>query len=74
MAKFAINSTVSSTTEFAPFELNYGWMPTMITELSETQYEGVKQFAEKALWNLSAAHDAIITHRVAQIEQANKLR
>jgi hypothetical protein len=74
MAKFAINLTVSSTMEFAPFELNYGWMPTMITELSETQYKGIKQFTKKALWNLSAAHNAIIMHRMAQIEQANKLR
>jgi hypothetical protein len=74
MAEFAINSTISSTTEFAPFELNYGWMPTITTELKETQYMGIREFAEKALWNLSAAHDAILTHRVFQTQQANKHR
>ena len=30
MVKFAINSKISSSTGFAPFELNYGYMPMFI--------------------------------------------
>jgi transposase InsO family protein len=74
MVEFTMNLTISSTMEFAPFELNYGWMPTIMTELNNTQYNGVQQFAKQALQNLSVAHNAIITNRVSQIEQANKLR
>jgi hypothetical protein len=74
MVEFAMNSTISSTMEFAPFELNYSWMPTIMTELDNTQYNGIRQFTKQALQNLSVAHDAIITNCVSQIEQANKLR
>ena len=30
LMEFAINSNISSSTGFAPFELNYGYMPTLI--------------------------------------------
>ena len=33
MVEFAINSSVSGTTGYAPFELNYGYMPSMIKEI-----------------------------------------
>ena len=74
MAEFAINSSISSTTQFAPFELNYGWLPSIITEVPPTEFVGVSQFIEKALQNLDEAHDAIIFSRVNQTHQANKLR
>jgi hypothetical protein len=72
MAEFAINSSISSTTEFALFELNYGWMPTITNEIKSSQFKGVTEFAKNALINLSAAHDAIIVHRVVQTHQANR--
>src|SRR5262249_35143392 len=31
MVEFAMNSAISSSTGFAPFELNYGYMPKMLT-------------------------------------------
>ena len=75
MVEFAINSSVSSTTGFCPFELNYGYVPVMgITGTEKAKYRGVQAFAKQAQWNLMAAHDAIIEQRVKQTFYANKLR
>ena len=76
MTEFAMNSAVNATTNFAPFEVNYGWLPTMFPEvdLSETHFKGVRQFAEQALQNIDAVHDAIIANRVFQTYHANKRR
>lgn len=75
MVEFAINSSASSTTGFAPFELNYGYMPTMMRALEpEPALPGVKEFAEQAIENVRQAHDSIITSRVSQTHHANKDR
>ena len=74
MAEFAINSTVSSTTEFTPFELNYGWIPTIVPGVDNTPFQGVREFVDQAVMNLSAAHDAIIANRVMQTHHANRRR
>jgi transposase InsO family protein len=59
--EIAINSSMSETTGFAPFELNYGQLPTLGRQLSQTsQFQGVQQFKDKIQLNLMAAHDAII--------------
>jgi hypothetical protein len=39
-----------------------------------TPYEGVKQFAERAVRHLDEAHDALIASRVIQTHHANKRR
>ncbi|TFK50712.1 hypothetical protein OE88DRAFT_1602123, partial [Heliocybe sulcata] len=68
-------SSVSRSTGFAPFELNYGAMPRMTTVLRpEVVKPGVQQFAEQALFNLAKAHDTIIESRVVQTHYANKKR
>jgi hypothetical protein len=73
--EFAINSSINSSSGFAPFELNYGWLPTMITGLIKpTPFKGVKQFAETAKANVLAAHDAIIASRINQTHFANQRR
>jgi hypothetical protein len=75
MAEFAINSSVNATTGYAPFELNYGYMPRSGQHIStNTSFRGVKQFAQQALWNLLDAHDAILEHRVEQTHYSNKHR
>jgi hypothetical protein len=76
MVEFAINASVSSTTGFAPFELNSGFIPAMIKELRSNYSipKGIKAFAEQALSNLAEAHDAIIEARVFQTCNANKRR
>ncbi|KXN87124.1 hypothetical protein AN958_09182 [Leucoagaricus sp. SymC.cos] len=62
LVEFAINSSISASTKFAPFELNYGYLPSMIrdTRMADTVHQGVKAFTEAALLNIAAAHDAII--------------
>jgi hypothetical protein len=76
MAEFTINSSIGTSSGFAPFELNYGYMPTLIGSIIpvETAQPGVKQFAEQAFSNLQMAHDAIIESRVVQTHQSNKQR
>ena len=76
MTEFAINASVSETTRYAPFELNGGYMPSMIREIrnSDIVVKGIRSFAADALQNLAAAHDAIIEARVIQTHTANKKR
>ena len=75
ITEFALNSSVSATTGFAPFELNYGYLPrTMAGIQTDTPYEGVRTFAERARDNLMIAHDAILSARVNQTHYANQHR
>lgn len=71
---FAINSARSATTGYAPFVLNYGWMPpSMIFEMN-SEYPGVRAFAQRMKSAILSAHDAIIAARVKQTELANRKR
>ena len=73
MVEFALNSSVSATTGFAPFELNQGYMPQIGMPMSfDTTFKGVKQFMLQAKWDLMAAHDAIIANCIQQTFHANK--
>ena len=76
LTKFAINSSVSTMTGYAPFELNGGYMPSMMKEFrsNKTTTKGIRDFAAIALQNLADAHDTIIKARVFQTNQANKHR
>ena len=76
MVEFAINSSVSETTGYAPFDLNGGYMPSMIKEIrsNENVAPGIKAFALSALEKLADAHDAIIEARAFQTRAANKKR
>ena len=75
IAEFALNSSVSATTGYAPFELNSGHIHQLGQCLSmDTQFNGVKQFTQQALWNLVMAHDAIIKHHVMQAHHSNRCR
>lgn len=75
MVELAMNSSVSATTGFAPFELNYGWMPKLIgVQNQASPFEGVEKWMGLARNNLERAFDAIIASRVAQREQANTRR
>ena len=76
LTEFAINSNISSSTGFAPFELNYGYMPSLIGGIMpfKNAKPGIKRFVNQALTNLGMAHDAIIESRVNQTRQSNKRR
>jgi hypothetical protein len=76
LTEFTINSSVSAMSRYAPFELNRGYMPSMMKEFrsNETTARGIKEFAAQALHNLAEAHNAIIEMRVFQTNQSNKHR
>ena len=61
--------------DLAPFELCSGHIPQLGQRLStDTQFTGVKRFAQQVLWNLTMAHDAIIEHRMMRAHHANRRR
>jgi hypothetical protein len=74
--EFAINSSVSKTTGYSPFELNGGYMPSMIRRFPRGQPPppGITAFASRALQYLADAHDSIIESRVFQRHYANEKR
>lgn len=76
MTEFAINASISETTKYAPFELNGGYMPSMLREIRPDGAipAGVRDFAERALVNLAEAHDSIIEARVFQSYYSNLRR
>ena len=73
MVEFTINSSINTTTGYAPFELNHGYIPQskqhMITDAT---FKGVKQFAQQAIWNLLDVHNAILEHRIERTHYSNK--
>jgi hypothetical protein len=77
LVEFAINSAVNSSTGFALFELNYRYMPTVVTQAhldTGSAPRGIKTFIENTVSNLAQAHNAIIASWVNQTYQANKCR
>ena len=73
MVEFTPNSSVSASMGYTPFELNYGYIPQLGQCLNtNTKFVGVHQFVEQALWNVTAAHDAIIAARVMQMHHTNR--
>jgi len=77
MVEFVINSSMSGSTGFAPFELTYGYMPRMAQlkhGSAPKTVPGVQGFVRQAWDNLVMALDAIIESRVIQTHHANKKR
>jgi hypothetical protein len=72
MTKFAINSSVSASTGFAPFELTYGYLPQIIQSVGESLFSGVQDFADNTRDMVIRAHDVIIASRINQTHQANQ--
>ena len=75
MVEYAINSSISSSMGFAPFELNYGHMPIIMSQVDKgitASPPGVETFVCQVLDNLAMAHDAIIESRVGQTYHTNK--
>jgi hypothetical protein len=71
--ELALNSNISATTGFAPFELNHGYMPRIDLPVNtDTTFKGVSQFAQQARWILMAAHNAILEHHMDQTFHANR--
>ena len=77
MTEFVLNSSISCSTAFAPFELNHGYMSIITQQIKEGKpltAPGVKLFVQQAIQNLEMAHDAIIESQVVQAYHTNKKR
>src|SRR5271168_1473794 len=74
MVEFALNSSVSRSTGFAPFELTYGYIPRTIQTIGESEFASVQDFADNARDLVIRAHDALIESRVMQTHSANARR
>jgi transposase InsO family protein len=78
MAQYAINSSVSETTGYAPWELNRGYIPRSLggplAAISENEPAEVTRFAEHAREALILAQDALISARVRRVHYANQRR
>jgi len=74
LIKFAINASIGNAIGLAPFEINYGYMPTMMKEMRATEKtpQGVKMFTQNALKNMTLAHDVLIKDRIFQQKYADK--
>ncbi|KXN85595.1 hypothetical protein AN958_11090 [Leucoagaricus sp. SymC.cos] len=76
LTEFTINSSISASTGYALFELNDGYMPSIIKEIRDDNSlpQEIKKFTKVALTNIAAVCDIIIKSRVFQTQQANKYR
>src|SRR6266481_5838850 len=75
IVEFVLNSSISSSMGYVPFELNYGFIPQFGQRLgTDTKFAGVQQFVQQAQLNLMMAHNAIIESRVVQAHHANHHR
>lgn len=74
--EFALNSSRNESTGYAPFELTYGYMPSMMFKIENSSelLPGIRAFGIQAIQSCLDAHDAIIEARVFQTHQANKKR
>jgi len=72
--EFAINSARSATTGYAPFVLNGGRMPASMIWNANSEFPGVRVFAQRMKDVVVSAHDTIIAARVKQTELANRKR
>ena len=74
--EFAINLARSETTGYAPFFLNHGRMPKPIIYNSpdNSEFEGIRVFAQRIKDAVESAHDAVLTQRVKSTRLANRHR
>jgi hypothetical protein len=73
MAEFTINSSHNKSTGFAPFEVNYGYLPTLLDIIPDDVKPGIHAYRDKACEHLRQAHDSIIASWVFQTHYANWL-
>jgi hypothetical protein len=74
MVEFTLNSALSSSSGFAPFELNYGYIPSINLgfKLEPSCVPSMQHFVECVLRNLTDAYNTIIESCVCQTHHANR--
>jgi hypothetical protein len=76
IAKFAINSLHNKSTGFAPFKVNYGYLPTLqglLDTIPDDIKPGIRVYVDKAREHLQQAHDSIIVSQIFQTHYTNQL-
>jgi hypothetical protein len=74
MTEFTINSSLSTSTGFTPFELTYRYLPQIIQSVGESSFAGVQDFTDDVQDMVICAHDTIIASHINQTHQANQWR
>ena len=72
--EFAMNSARSDSSGMTPFYLNYGRTPSPMIWNTQSEYPGVRKFAQDMKLAVMMAHDSVIEARVKQTVQANRKR
>ena len=72
MTEFAINSSMSASMGFVPFELTYRYLPRVLQSVGKSTFAGVQDFTDDTHDMVMRAHDAIIASRIKQTHQANQ--
>src|SRR6266704_3399029 len=75
LVEFTMNSSISSSTGYAPFESNYRWLPHLMQGIeTEPPHEGVAQIIDNIKDVLDRTYDKLTTQCERQAVQANKRR
>ena len=72
MTEFTINSSVSTSTGFVPFELTYRYLLQILQSMGKSTFSRVQDFTDNACDMVMRAHDAIIASCIEQTHQANQ--
>ena len=76
LIEFAINSSISKSTGFTPFELVYTQMPHFMNKISPelVKNKGIQDFMEAVIQNVNDAFNAILQHCVFIKRKADSKR
>src|ERR1700759_2872760 len=67
LVEFAVNSSVSKSTGYAPFESNYGWLPRLMQGMGEEpSHAGIAQIIENIKDVLDKTYDKLAKQRARQ--------
>ena len=73
MTEFALNSSISSSTRFTPFELNSGHMPMLMQPIKEGRplaVPGVRMFIQQAISNLETMKSCRLKHLNTKLKKS----
>src|SRR6266704_2006613 len=73
LVEFTMNSAISSSMGYMPFESNYGWLPRLIQGIeTEPPHEGVAQIIQNIRHILNRTYNKLLVQCERQAVQVNK--